>query len=65
MKAKMKTAYLIRTGTMVNADVRANVSTKLRSRKGVARALKAARRMGFKDAYAAKMMVRADAPLKD
>ncbi|CAB4144068.1 hypothetical protein UFOVP466_19 [uncultured Caudovirales phage] len=58
---KTKTAYLIRSGTIHSA---VNVSNKLRSFKGSRRALLAAKRMGFTEAYAAKMTVEADAVLK-
>jgi len=58
---QMKTAYLIRSGEMTNAS---NVSNKLRSYKGSRVALRAAKRLGFKDAYAAKISVSDDARLK-
>jgi len=52
--SKMKTVYVIRTGTVTES---ADVSHKLRSRSRVRRAILAARRMGFKQAYAAKLSV--------
>lgn len=57
---KTKVAYLIRSGTIHSA---VNVSNKLRSRSGVRKAIKAAKRMGFAECYAAKMTVAADAVL--
>lgn len=57
---KTKTAYLIRTGTAVDA---ANVSNKLRSYATSRRSVRAARRLGFPEAYAAKLTVAADAKL--
>jgi hypothetical protein len=58
---KTKTAYLIRSGTIHSA---VNVSNKLRSWASVRRAIRAAKRLGFKDAYAAKMTVEKDCILK-
>lgn len=58
---KQKPAYLIRSGAMYSA---ANVSNKLHSHKATRRAIKAARRMGFTDAYAVKVMVHSECVLK-
>lgn len=58
---KTKPAYLIRNGEMVDAI---NISNKLHSYQATRKALKAARRMGFKNAYAMKMIVNADCKLK-
>jgi len=57
----MKTAYLIRSGEAVGAI---NVSNKLRSWKSARRAIRAAKRLGFANAYAAKIQVASDAILK-
>ena len=57
----MKTAYIIRSGTIHSAF---NISNKLRSYKSVRRAIKAAKRMGFKEVYAAKITVSKDSILK-
>jgi hypothetical protein len=58
---KTKTAYVIRTGEATEGR---NISNKLRSRSGVRAAIRAAKRMGFKNAYAAKLQVSADSRLK-
>lgn len=58
---QMKTAYLIRSGELTNSF---NISNKLHSYKASRKALRAAKRMGFKNAYAGKMMVSDDARLK-
>lgn len=58
---KTKTAYVIRTGTLYDGR---SISSKLRDRRGVGPALRAARRMGFVEAYAAKMSVAAGCRLK-
>lgn len=55
-----KVAYLIRSGTIHSA---VNVSNKLRSRASVKSAINAAKRLGFRDAYAAKMTVTKDSVL--
>lgn len=57
----MKVAYLIRSGEIHSAI---NVSQKLYSHKSKSRGVKAAKRLGFKNAYAAKMMVSKEAILK-
>lgn len=59
---KTKTAYLIRNGEMIGG---ANVSNKLRSYSGSRRALRACKRMGHSNAYAAKILVNADCQLKN
>ncbi len=58
---KTKAAYVIRTGTIHSAF---NISQKLRSWATARRAVRAAKRMGYSDAYAAKLMVSADSILK-
>lgn len=57
----MKTAYVIRSGEMVGAI---NVSNKLRSWKSSRRAIRAAKRLGFPNAYAAKIQVAKESILK-
>lgn len=59
--SEMKVAYLILTGEINQAFL---VSTKLYSPKNKSRGVKAAKRMGFKNAYASKMMVSKDLILK-
>lgn len=61
MANKLKAAYLIMTGEMNNIT---HISAKLRSRGSVKTALKAAKRLGYKNAHACKMMVSADCVLK-
>ena len=51
---KTRTAYLIRSGEMDGI----NVSNRHRARSGVKSALKAAKRLGFPNAYAAKVIVK-------
>jgi len=58
---KTKVAYLIRSGTIHSAF---NISNKLRSYAGAKRAIRAAKRMGFTEVYAAKMTVSSDSFLK-
>lgn len=58
---KTKTAYLIMSGELSNSF---SISNKLRSYRGSRKALRAARRMGFKHAYAGTMQVSVDARLK-
>ena len=53
-----RVAYLIRNG-----ESHTNVSNKLRAPNAKSKAIKAAKRMGFKSAYAAKVIVAADCVL--
>ena len=57
----MKTAYVIRSGTMYDAF---NISNELHSRKSATVAVKEAKKAGFKDAYAASTTVLKDTILK-
>jgi hypothetical protein len=61
MKAKLKVAYVIRSGEMTNGI---DVSSRLRSPGSLRKAIRAAKRMGFKNAYGSKMMVNSDCKLR-
>ena len=57
---KTKTAYFIMTGDRAGDFL----SNKARSKKSVRRAIKAAKRMGYKGAYAVKALLNIDCKLK-
>lgn len=57
---KMRTAYLIMIGTRAGGTI----SSKLRNYRGAQRAVKAAKRLGYTEAYAAKMPFNGEGKLK-